>query len=80
MPQVATLPDPDRAELDKALKKQNREAQAKARKEKLKKRDTLLQDIPPLPDYQPIPIEYRPAVNHLPINMSYTPYTIFSLI
>lgn len=80
MARVATLPAPDIDELDRATKKQKREAQTKARKEKLEKRDILLQSIPPLPKYQPIIIKYRPAVSHLSSNIFFTPHAIFSLI
>ena len=80
MAKIATLPNPDKKELHEAQKQEKREARTKARKEKLDKRDNLLQSIPPLPEYQPMPIEYRAAVSHLPIDILLTPYTIFSLI
>ena len=80
MPQIATLPAPDKGELDRALKKQKKEAQTRARKEKLEKRDNLLQSIPPLPEYQPMIIDYRAAVSHLPHDLFITPSTVFGLI
>lgn len=80
MPQVATLPAPDKGELDRALKKQKQAAKATERKEHLEKRDNLLQRIPPLPHYEPMRIEYRAAVSHLPSDIFFTPYTMFSLI
>ena len=80
MPQIATLPAPDRGELDRALKKQKQAAKATERQEHLEKRDNLLQRIPPLPQYEPMKIEYRAAVSHLPDDIFFTPYTVFSLI
>lgn len=78
--QVATLPAPDKGELDRALKKQKQAAKATERKEHLEKRDNLLQRIPPLSHYEPMRIEYRAAVSHLPSDIFFTPYTMFSLI
>ena len=80
MPQIDTLPLPDRDELDQALTQQKRVAKTGERQAFLQKRDNLLQRIPPLPEYQPMTIEHRPAVNHLPSDQSLTPRLIFGLI
>ena len=80
MSQVATLPAPDKGELDRALKKQKQAAKATERKEHLKKRDNLLQRISSLSHYKPIRIEYRAAVSYLPSNIFFTLYIMFSLI
>lgn len=80
MAKIATLPTPDKEELDRAIKRQKRDAQTNAKKERLEQRDILLQSIPPLPEYQPIKIEYRAAVSYLPSDIEITPYTVFSLI
>ena len=80
MPQVATLPAPDRGELDQALKKQKSATKAKERQEHLTQRDNFLQRIPPLPEYQPMIIEDCTAVSHLPSDLSFTPSTVFGLI
>lgn len=80
MPQIKTLPVPDKDELDRALKQQKKEAKSRERQAFLEKRDDLLQRIPPLPEYEPMKIEYRPAVNHLPSDLLPTPRTLFSLI
>lgn len=80
MPQIETLPFPDRDELDKALKQQKRVAKTGERQAFLEKRNDLLQRIPPLPEYQPIKIDYRAAVSHLPDDLALTPRTIFGLI
>ena len=50
------------------------------RRDFLEKRDSLLQRIPPLPEYQPMAIEYRAAVSHLPEGLFPTPRALFSLI
>ena len=80
MPQIATLPVPDKYELDQALKQQKKQAQTRERQAFLQKRDNLLQRIPPLPEYQPMAVEYRKAVNHLPDSILLTPRTVFGLI
>ena len=80
MPQIETLPLPDRDELDQALKQQKRVAKTRERQQHLEKRDSLLQRIPPLPEYEPMRIEYRPAVSHLPSDLFLTSSTIFGLI
>lgn len=46
----------------------------------LEKRKDLLQRIPPLPEYQPLEIEYRAAVSHLPSDLLLTSRTVFGLI
>ena len=78
MAKIATLPAPDKDELDWATKREKREAQTKAQREKLDKRDILLQSIPPLPEYQPMKIEDRAAVSHLPFDQGIIPYIVFS--
>ena len=80
MPQIATLPAPNRDKLDQALKKQKTVTKAKERVKFLKKRDNLLQRIPPLPKYQLMEIEYRVAISYLPNNIEITLYLVFSLI
>ena len=80
MAEVATLPTPDKGELAQALKRSKWEAQTEARKEKLEKRDKLLEDIPALSEYQRMKIEHRAAVNHLPRSLKVTSYSVFSLI
>ena len=80
MPQIATLPAPDRDELDSALKQQKKASKTKERQQFLEKRDNLLQRIPPLPEYQPMKIEYRAAVSHLPSDLFLTSRTVFGLI
>ena len=80
MPQIATLPAPDKDKLDRALRKQKQATKAKGRQEHLEKRDNLLQRIPPLPEYQPMIIEDCAAVSHLPSDLFFTPGTVFGLI
>ena len=80
MVQIKTLPVPDKDELDEALAQQKKGAKTKDRQAFLEKRDSLLERIPPLPDCQPMKIEYRAAVNHLPSDLCLTPRTVFSLI
>lgn len=80
MPQIDTLPLPDRDELDQALKQQKKATKARDRQEYLEKRDNLLQSIPPLPEYDPMKIEYRPAINHLPSGLLPSPRALFGLI
>lgn len=80
MAEIATLPAPDKGELAQALKRQKREARTEARKEKLEKRDKLLEDIPELSEYQSMEIPHRKAVSHLPEGLEITPYSVFSLI
>lgn len=80
MAHVATLPVPDVDELDAALKLQKNAAKSSVRRDFLEKRDSLLQRIPPLPEYQPMAIEYRAAVSHLPEGLFPTPRALLSLI
>lgn len=80
MPQIPTLPVPDKYELDQALKNQKKAAKDKKRDTHLGNLGNLLSRIPPLPQYQPMEIEDRAAVSHLPEDIFLTPYTVFSLI
>ncbi len=80
MPKVATLPSPDKDELDRALRQQKKAVKEQERREFLEKRDNLLKSIPSLPEYQPIIIEDRPVVSHLSSDIALTFYSIFSLI
>ena len=80
MPQIAILSASDKGELDRALKKQKKKAQIRARKKKLKKRDNLLQSIFSLSEYQLIIINYRVAINYLSYNLFITLSTIFDFI
>ena len=80
MPRIATLPTPDKNELDQALKQQKKSTKTSERQVFLEKRDNLLQRIPLLPEYQSMVIEYRAAVSHLPSDLFLTPRTVFGLI
>ncbi len=80
MAKIATLPTPDQGELDRALKQQRKVAKDQERKEKLDNLDKLLARIPPLSEYEPMIIEDRAAVSHLPSDIFLTSYSIFSLI
>ena len=80
MAQIATLPTLNKDELDLAQKEQKNATKSRPRRGFFKKCDNLLQRIPPLPEYQPMAIEHRAAVIHLPDNTFLTLRTLFGLI
>ncbi len=80
MAEINTLTRPYKEELDAVLKQQKKAEKDGERKQFLEKRDNLLSSIPPLPEYQPMEIEYRAAVSHLPSDIFFIPSTVFGFI
>ena len=80
MPQIATIPAPDKYKLNQAMKKQKKATKNKKRDTHLENLDNLLSRIPPLSQYQPIKIKDRAAISHFFENMFFILYIVFNLI